>query len=394
MRGWLADVGAGLLVAVLSALGALTGAGEQQHHVPLSADLVTAAIAGLAVALGRRAPVIVVVVSAAISVGYLVAGWTIPPLVFAVGWALYQMATRYERRVSWTVSAVCGLLLWAASAFGNPGGNWWTPLALVWLTLTGMATAAGDAVRSRRDYIAEVEGRARRAEQSREEEVHRRVAEERLRIARELHDVVAHHIAVINVQSGAAAFALTRQPEAAGPPLNHIRRASSIVLRELTSIVGLLRQPGEADSAHLPQPGLSQLTELLDSFTAAGVRIAHAEHGESRVLPASGDLAAYRITQEALTNARKHGRLDEPVRVTLDWQRDDLVIEVTNAVPAAPTGGGAEPGLTGGGSGFGLIGMRERAGAAGGMLQAGLTADGRFRVRATLPAPVEYGDRL
>ncbi|MEU4560583.1 histidine kinase [Actinoplanes sp. NPDC023936] len=415
MRGWLADAGAGLLVAGLSALGALTGAGEQ-HHVPLSADLVTAAIAGLAVALARRAPVAVLVVSAAIEVGYLIAGWAIPPLIFAVGWALYQLAIRYERRVSWSVALGCAVLFWAASVAGNRSAGWWTPLALVCFTLTGMAVAAGEAVRSRRAYVAEVEDRARRAEQSREEEVRRRVAEERVRIARELHDVVAHHIAVINVQSGAASYALTRQPEAAGPPLSHIRRASSIVLRELTSIVGLLRQPGEPDPAHHPQPGLGQLTELLGSFSAAGVRVEHSEHGTSRPLPASADLAAYRIVQEALTNARKHGHPAEPVRVELHWQHDDLIIEVTNATgpdhppPAAgraaqdragpardrrgPARAGAGPDPDRGGTGFGLIGMRERAAAAGGMIQVGPADGGRFRVRATLPAPRGYGERL
>nr|WP_269748308.1 histidine kinase dimerization/phosphoacceptor domain-containing protein [Actinoplanes awajinensis] len=95
-----------------------------------------------------------------------------------------------------------------------------------------------------------------------------RVAEERLRIARELHDVVAHHMAVINVQAGAAVYALSRQPEAAEPPLNHIRRASGMVLKELAAIVGLLRQPGDAEAEHQPQPGLDRLPELLETFTA------------------------------------------------------------------------------------------------------------------------------
>ncbi|MEV6343150.1 histidine kinase [Actinoplanes sp. NPDC051851] len=367
-RPWLADVIAGVLVAGLAASGALTGAGEM-HHVPLAADLVTAGIAGLAVGLGRVAPIPVLIISAAIEVGYLLTGWAIPPLIFAVCAALYRLAVRYDWRVSWPVAIVLSVVFALASAFGT--GAWWTPIAMLFVAATGMATAAGDAVRSRRAYIAEVEARARRVEQSREEEVHRRVAEERLRIARELHDVVAHHIAVINVQSGAAAFALTRQPEAAGAPLNHIRRASSTVLRELTSIVGLLRQPGEAAQGNHPQPGLAQLPELLES---SGLTIEYTERGEPRALPASADLAAYRITQEALTNARKHGRVHEPVRVTFDWARDRLTIEISNVI-ATPSGV----------IGYGLIGMRERAVAAGGTIQAGPDG-GVFTVHATLPA--------
>ncbi|MEV0902140.1 histidine kinase [Actinoplanes sp. NPDC049802] len=375
-RPWLTDLLAGGFVAAVAAMGALTGAGEA-HDIPLVPDLATAAVAGLVVALARVAPVPVLVLSAAVEVGYLIAGWTIPPLIFAVGWALYQLALRHDRRISWAASLGCAVLFWTVAAVADPAAGWWTPLALTSFTLTGMATAAGEAVRSRRAYVAEVEDRARRVEQSRELEVRRRVAEERLRIARELHDVVAHHIAVINVQSGAAAYALSRRPEAAGPPLEHIRRASSTVLRELTSIVGLLRQPGDASPSPHPQPGLSALPELLDAFAASGVRVEVSSSGARRSLPASTDLAAYRIVQEALTNARKHGCTGSPVRIGFEWGRDHLTIEVGNAVAHEEDQGGA---------GFGLIGMRERAAAAGGTIQAGRTTGDRFTVRATLPA--------
>ena len=367
---WLADVLAGVAVAVVSAAGALTG---ERHHVPLGVDLATAGLAGLAAVFGRRAPIPVLVVAAVVEIGFLLAGWATLSLIFAVGWALYQIAVRYERRRAWLVSLTYAVMFWVVSVLGYPEGGWWTPVTLTCFTFTGMATAAGEAVRSRRAYIAEVEDRARRAEQSREDEVRRRVAEERLRIARELHDVVAHHIAVINVQSGAAAYALTRQPEAAGPPLAHIRRASGLVLRELTSIVGLLRRPGDSAPETGPQPGLDRLPELIEH-----VEIDFVQEGEPRPLPASADLAAYRIVQEALTNARKHGVPGSPVRLRLAWQRDRLTIEVGNE---AGDGVGADVPA---GSGFGLIGMRERAAAAGGMIQAGRDG-GRFTVRAWLP---------
>lgn len=217
-----------------------------------------------------------------------------------------------------------------------------------------------------------------RAELSREQEVRRRVGEERLHIAREVHDVVAHHIAVISVQAGAATYALSRQPEAAGAPLAHIRQASSIVVKELASIVGLLREPGAHDRE--PAPGIAQLPGLLDAFAAAGVRIDYAQDGEPRPLPATGNLAAYRITQEALTNARKHGD-GGPVRVCFRYARDRLVIEITNGVTPAPAAADDTR------SGYGLIGMRERATSAGGTVDARLTGADLFAVRVELPAP-------
>jgi signal transduction histidine kinase len=329
--------------------------------------------------------------------------------------ALYQLALRSSRRVAWTAAVICGACSWAASAIHAPADLWTLP-ALSSFAWAGLAAAYGDSVRNRRAYVAEVEDRARRAEQSREDEAHRRVAEERLRIARELHDVVAHHMAVINVQAGAAAFALSRQPAAAELPLNHIRRASSVVLKELAAIVGLLRQPGDVEAGggrlgngelgngepgdgkpgdgkpgdgkpgdgkpgdgepvHPPQPGLDRLPELLGQFHGAGVDVQFEQVGEARPLPAAGNLAAYRITQEALTNARKHGD-GGPVRVRFAYDRDRLQVEVINGV-------GRESAAE---SGYGLIGMRERAAAAGGSVHAARTGNDDFTVHATLPAP-------
>jgi signal transduction histidine kinase len=376
---------AGVAIGVLCAVGAVMRVRQDAGHgpgpgpgpgMPLAADVAAGAGATVAIGLSGAFPLPVLVVSTVTEIVFLTRGWGTPAPMFAMVVALYYLAVRGERRFTWAAALLCGALCWVASGYGSRTG-WWNPLSLGLFAWTGMAAASGDAVRIRRAYVAEVEDRARRVEQSREEEVRRRVGEERLRIARELHDVVAHHIAVINVQAGAATFALSRQPEAAGPPLAHIRRASSVVVKELASIVGLLREPGAQDGE--PAPGVARLPDLLDAFAAAGVRVEYALEGEARPLPAAGNLAAYRITQEALTNARKHGD-GGPVRVCFRYARDRLAIEITNGVTPGRAAGGD-------GSGYGLIGMRERAASAGGTVDARLTAADLFTVRVELPAP-------
>ncbi|WP_212995936.1 sensor histidine kinase [Winogradskya consettensis] len=374
VRPWLKDLLAAVAVAAVAGTGALTGAGTELG-VPLAADLSAAGLAAVAVGFSRVLPAPVLVLSAVAEIGYLVAGWSAPALIVAVTVALYRLAMHHSPRVTWTLAIVCGIGGWAGSVLGTRAG-WWMLPSLSYLAWAGMAAAAGYAVRNRRAYIAEVEERARRVERDREDEVRRRVADERLRIARELHDVVAHHIAVINVQSGAATYALTRRPEAATAPLAHIRRASATVLKELTSIVGLHRQPGDGEPDHQPHPGLDRLPALIESFAATGVDVRLTRLGDTRTLPAVTDLAAYRIVQEGLTNARKHGT--GPVRVTVTFTRTELSLDLTNGVPPGPRSQG---------SGYGLIGMRERAAAAGGTVDASFTTDDEFAVRAVFPAP-------
>ncbi|WP_414638823.1 sensor histidine kinase [Actinophytocola sp.] len=240
-----------------------------------------------------------------------------------------------------------------------------------------MAAAVGDAIRSRRAYIAAVEERARRAEQTREEEAARRVIQERVRIARELHDVVAHHIAVINVQAGAASHVLHRHPVQADRALTHIRAACDTVLAELASIVGVLREPEDSTAPDTePVRGLARLTDMLDALAAAGLTVARKQIGQARELPAVVDLAAYRILQEALTNAHKYGT--GTASLTITYTTDAITLDVVNpiATERIPTR-----------SGYGILGMRERAATAGGSLDAQARPDGRFVVHAELPAP-------
>ena len=230
----------------------------------------------------------------------------------------------------------------------------------------------GEATRNRRAWAEEVRARLRRAEQDREREADRRVAEERLRIARDMHDVLAHTVAAINVQAGVAADAIDTAPDRARAALATIRRQSRDAIAELKATVGVLREAPRA-----PVPGLAELDGLVDSAAAAGVRVEVSLAGAARPLPATVDLAAYRIVQESLTNVVRHaGASTASVRV--GFEPEALVLDVHDD---------GRGGVNGTASGHGLVGMRERAAAVGGTLQAGAEPGGGFRVHARLPAP-------
>jgi signal transduction histidine kinase len=242
-----------------------------------------------------------------------------------------------------------------------------------------LAIAAGQAAQHKHAYITEVEERARRAELARDEEARRRVDAERLRIARELHDVVGHHVALINVQAGAAEFMLDEQPEQARKALAHIRRASQAALEELRITVGLLRQPGDREPTE-PAPGLGRLDELIGSFASAGLPVKREVDGEARPLPEAVDLTVYRVVQESLTNTRKHADASGAL-VRLAYEPAALRLMVEDDGRALPAHSGRTI------EGHGIIGMRERVAAVGGSLTAGPSPKGGFRVAAVLPIP-------
>lgn len=335
-------------------------------------------IAWAAVACRRLWPMPVLVVTGLVTVALTLVFWSQqPPMTVALVISVYTVASGLDRRRIWLTAAAVALPLYLATALTSDS-SWWAPQNIGVLGWIGMAAAVGDAGRSRQAYVAEVEERARRAELTREDEARRRVVKERIRIARELHDVVSHHIAMISVQAGAARHVLPQQPEVADVALEHIRRGSDTVLRELASVVGVLRQPDDLDDVTEPTPGLARLADLLGTATAAGLRVGHHQDGRARELPAVADLAAYRILQESLTNAQKHG--DGAASLTVRYAADQVILEVVNGVGA--------PGSPGG---YGLVGMRERAGAAGGTLTAERCPGGIFRVHAVLPAPAPKG---
>jgi signal transduction histidine kinase len=239
--------------------------------------------------------------------------------------------------------------------------------------------------------------RAADAQRRRDEQLRRRASEERMRMARDLHDVVAHNIAVINVQANTALHLMDRQPERARTALSTINDVSKQALVELRSVLGVLRDVDGA-APRSPAPGLAQLSDLVDLATAAGLTVRVEEDGQPGPLPADVDLSAYRIIQEALTNTARHsGGTQATVRLGYAGHGLALAVDDDGQLPArgsSPAGGssrasGSSParGSGNGGSGNGIAGMTERATALGGTLQAGPRPGGGFQVRAWLPLP-------
>jgi signal transduction histidine kinase len=349
-------------------------------------SVLVAGVAVVAVLLRRSRPQIALAVATIAAGVAAIKGVSNPGLIVVLGVIVYSIAAHTNRRNGWSCAVAAAVVVYAATVFAS-AETWWRPDVLGVFAWIFMAAAVGDAARLHRAYIAEVEERARRAEQTREDEARRRVVDERVRIARELHDVVAHHIAVISVQAGAAAHVLQRSPEQVGPVLAHIRDASDTVLKEIASVVGVLRSSDDRTSTE-PTPGLHRLPELLGALRAAGFEVRHQQRGEPRELPALVDLAAYRIVQEALTNAHRYG--DGRAGLLIEYAPSGVIVDVENEIREHGTG-----------TGYGLLGMRERAASAGGTVTAGpvggtasagpaggtaSTGDGgRFRVHAVLP---------
>jgi signal transduction histidine kinase len=294
--------------------------------------------------------------------------------LFTVVLTLYTVALRTDRRVSILSWAATDLVLLGATLAQRHdhqlGGN-----ILSFVAWTALAAAVGDAVRNRRDFVASIQERALRAEQSLDEEARRQVAEERLRIARELHDVVAHHMAVVTVQAGVASHLLATDPGATAESLDHIKRAGRAVLDELSGIMTVLRDPDDA-AAITPAPGLSQVDDLLASLDAAGLRVMLTRHGQPARLGSAVDLVAFRVLQESLTNAHKHGTGTATAVIT--FSDAAVSLRVTNPTDRMDCST----------RGHGILGMKERASAVNGQLSAAPGPAGVFVVDATLPIGV------
>ncbi|MDX3110911.1 sensor histidine kinase [Nonomuraea angiospora] len=385
-RPYVADTALAVCVYAMTLLapGAPPPPGAEWHDPmrPLTSyDIALAAVVCGALVFRRRWPhaVLAVTLTGFTAHAMLDSGRSALDLASAV--AMYTLASRCPRRHAWIYGGLAALVVAVARVvFGDSA--WLAPEMLAPIAAIGMATAVGDSLRSRRAYVAAIEERARRAEETREEEAERRVMEERLHIARELHDVLAHHIALINVQAQVASFMLASEPEQARTALGHVREAGKEALDELRTTVGLLRRPGSRDELLTePSPGLDRLPELVESFTAAGLRLGWLLYGDPRPLPAPVDLAAFRIVQEALTNVSKHApRATATVRI--EYTADKVIVNVTDDGQGGA--GGISPG-----SGHGLIGMRERALSVDGAFLAGPVDGGGFRVHAVLPTSRE-----
>jgi signal transduction histidine kinase len=293
---------------------------------------------------------------------------------------LYTLAAYRPRRVSIAGLAVC--LIGAVTAVGV-----WAPsgvgaidrVLLATVLFSGTALVAwvlGDSMRYRRAYLTALEDRAARLERERDAQAQIAAAAERARIARELHDVIAHNVSVMVVQADGAGYALRRDPDRAGQALAAISRTGRQALAEMRRLLGVLRSDDQqADLA--PQPGLDQLRELLDQAREAGMSVSFTLEGPARPLPEGAELAAYRVVQESLTNTRKHGGLAAAAAVTLRYEPDGLLLQVTD------DGLGAAAAADG--PGHGLPGMRERVEMYGGTVRAGPLSGGGYQVTARLP---------
>ncbi|MEV5973623.1 sensor histidine kinase [Streptomyces sp. NPDC051921] len=352
---------------------------------PSGTAVVVMLVGAVALVFRRRQPIPVLVFTTTVSLVALLGDERPAPVAMAAVVALYTVASRTDRPTTWRLGlATMALLTCAAMLFGPT--PWYAQENLGVFAWTGMAAAAGDAVRSRRAFVDAIRERAERAERTREEEARRRVAEERLRIARDLHDVVAHHIALVNVQAGVAAHVMDKRPDQAKEALAHVRAASRSALDELRATVGLLRQSGDPEAPTEPVSGLAVLDDLLGTFRSAGLPVELARTDGGSPLPAAVDLAAYRIIQEALTNVRKHAGPDARAEVSV--LRVGRTVEVTVLDDGPPQ----TPPVDVDGGGHGLIGMRERVTALGGTLTAAPRYGGGFRVQAILPVTGRTGE--
>ena len=356
---------------------------------PLAYALIV--LAAVALAVRRRWPVATLAVVCAATTAYLLLGYPYGPIMVAFSVAVYTLAVALPLRPAATVAALA-LVALTLHVFvppdGNPGLDGLVP-ATAWIAVP---FAVGVTVRASREAAA----------RTRDERARRIADDERLRIAQEVHDVVGHGLAAINMQAEIALHLLDRQPEQAGRALTAISRTSKDALDELRATLAVVRR-GE-DRA--PAPGLAQLSALRDRLADAGLPVTLSTVGTPSAgeLPVAVDLAAYRVVQEALTNVLRHaGRATADVRI--EHRPDALVVEVTDtggAATAAPGRGGAPPGHRGrgpepgpgdpaaSGGGSGIAGMRERVGALGGVLRAGpRPGGGGFQVHAVIPLPAE-----
>ncbi|MFI9461356.1 sensor histidine kinase [Streptomyces xiamenensis] len=292
-----------------------------------------------------------------------------PPGIIGYLLLCLPLALRLPRRTLvavWLATVAAGVLLGLLNPDHSPGSN------VLLVVLSGVVLLLGGAVRERSEaqHVSEVE-RARRT-----------LLEERARIARELHDVVAHHMSVITVQADSAPYRIEGIPEAAREEFATIAGTARQSLAEMRRLLGVLRSEGSGGDPQLaPQPGLGELDALVESAVHAGVDARLTRSGEADGLPQAVTLSAYRIVQEALANVVRHAPgAGVTVTVAVDDARSALRVEVVNGPAAAP----ARP-LESHGTGHGLIGMRERTRLVGGELDTGRTADGGFRVAAVLP---------
>jgi signal transduction histidine kinase len=360
-------VGDGVLALLLVVPAATTVGDNEPEPLALFITFVLLQTLPLAVRRYRPRAVFAVTLGAALGTAVLTDSPTLPAGVVV---ALYTVAAHCDRKTALRAALATGVLLVPALLVSPRGGDG-AALVIPASLLLAIGWVLGDNLRTRRAYLREVEDKAERLEREREENARRAAAEEQARIARELHDVIAHNVSVMVVQAAAAGDVFDAQPTKAREALASIEKTGREALTELRRLLGAVR----ADDGKVPQPGLGRLPALLDQVRAAGLDVDVETEGEQRQLPLGIDLSAYRIVQEALTNTLKHAGASH-AQVVLRYSDDELAIDVTDD-GRGPT--------TNGDQGHGLIGMRERAALYDGDLAAGPRAEGGFAVSARFP---------
>jgi signal transduction histidine kinase len=364
-----------LAVAAFAASVALHAVGANEAGSDFGAlEVGIVALASLPLMAWRLAPVAVFVVTAlASSLAFAVADPAGPPIGPTIAVYLLAFSSDGSRaRTRLTIAAVAVLLTVHVIAGGTHGAD-----ILFGITVWGGAWLAGDRTRLRRERMAELEERALRAEREAEQERRLAAAEERGRIARDLHDSAGHAINVILVHAGMGRLQTERDPERAREAFETIEEVARETVGEIDQMVRVLREDTSLDGEVEPPAGLASLEGLVERHRAAGLDVTSSIHGSERPLPAAVDRGAYRIIQEALTNAARHGNGNARVQIAFGERELELFVENV-LVPGLPAGSE--------GGGHGLVGMRERAALLGGSLEAG-PHEGRFEVRARLPIP-------
>lgn len=360
----------------------LPGASQRDGLWPAAVIAVSACAGVLLSRSHPRTAVTVTTVCAmtASALGYLLTVLMLAPAMVAVYW----LAVLTDRRTTRFYCVGMIVMLVATATLLDPVDHPLVLKTIAPIAYVLVPVATGSARRMRHAYLDAVHARAEHAERTRDEEARHRVTEERMRIARELHDVVAHHLALANAQATTAAHLARSNPEQTRRMLNDLTGTTSSALRELKATVGLLRHADDVDAPLEPAPGLARLPELIDTVRSAGLRVVLTTEGRERPLSPGVDLTAYRIVQEALTNITKHA-VGATACVRLVYSADRLTITVTNKAAATVPAGPPGPVVPVPARGFGLIGMRERAQSVGGNLEAGHRPEGGFEVSTALP---------
>ncbi|OIJ65849.1 sensor histidine kinase [Streptomyces mangrovisoli] len=361
--------------------------GAQDHHGTTAQGLAVCVLMSLVVALRRRMPERMLLLAVATGVAQLLLDVETTVANFAMLVIIYTVAATGARWASRTAliggltAAVIAQLRWPQPE-ASPAGR--VALTVFQTVPFVLAWVLGDSMRTRRAYFEQLEERAARLEKEREAQAKVAVAAERARIARELHDVVAHNVSVMVVQADGAAYVLDATPDQAKKALETISSTGRQALAEMRRLLGVLRTGEHQEGGeYVPQPDVEQIEDLVEQCRGSGLPVDFKVEGTPRPLPSGVELTAYRIVQEALTNTRKHGGPNAGASVRLVYFDDGLGLLVEDDGMGAPHELYEEGGVDG--HGHGLIGMRERVGMVGGTLDAGPRPGGGFRISALLP---------